>query len=108
MRDIIQAAYEFNSTSDAAWGLQARRLKRAADAVFAVFVADADRVVREEVTALEVADNLEMLMPASMLYGLALENVLKALIIQKAKPTVANLAGLFGGGSGHNLLGLAN
>lgn len=106
MRPIIQATFELKATNEAAWGLEARRLKRAADVLFAKFREDAGRLDREEVIATEL-ENLDLLMPASLLYGLALENVFKGIIIQQRKPTVNDLPGLFGGGSGHNLADLA-
>ncbi len=107
MHPIIQAAFAVNLRSGATWGLAAHRLKQAGDVVFDRFRQDADRVVREEVVATQ-AEFTEMPMPASLLYGLALENLLKAIIIDREPTTAAGgLPRQFRGPSGHNLPSLA-
>jgi hypothetical protein len=104
MRPIIQSAFELKATSAAEWGLQARLFKRSGDVLFARFSDDAGRLVREEAIATEL-DDLQLQIPASFLYGLALENLFKAIIIHQRKPaTASDVFALFGKGSlAHNL-----
>lgn len=106
MRPIIQSNFELKVTSDAAWGLQGRRLKNAGDILFAKFSDDANRLVMGQAVATEL-NNLELLTTASLLYGLALENMIKGIIVQQRAPSASEVFALFGKSSGHNLGDLA-
>jgi hypothetical protein len=46
-------------------------------------------------------------MPASLLYGPALENTLKGILVRQKAPAASDVMKLFGNGSGHNLVDLA-
>ena len=73
--------FQMAAKSPAAWALQARRLKRAADLVFEAYACDLGEMQGEH-SPLDLG-NLETPGPATLLYGLAFENVIKALIVKK-------------------------
>lgn len=108
MHSLIQVAFDAKSTSSASWAIEALRLKRAAEILFAAYSAAGDRMLRDSSSAVEESSDLQMIVPASLLYGLALENLLKARIIEQKRPRPGELGGLFGGGSGHSLVHLAS
>ncbi len=66
------------------WVLEARRLRSAADLIFAAYLADL--AAFEHGQPPSSLDHLELVMPASLLYGLAVENLLKAIILKNVKP----------------------
>src|SRR5688500_10952394 len=83
--------------------LQARRMKRAADVVFRAYLADLNEMQAERST-LDL-ENLELAGPGTLLYGLAFENIIKALIVKK-KPEAVIADGKLKN-LGHDLLKLA-
>lgn len=106
MHPLIRVAFETKSITPAIWRIEAHRLRRAANILFDAYLVSANRIYKDA-PAPEVSD-LDMIVPASLLYGASLENLLKARIIDQAKPTSPdNLKPLFGGGSGHSLVDLA-
>jgi hypothetical protein len=65
------------------WILSARRLKRSGDLIFQAYSNDLEAMVNGA-TPTEL-ENLELAGVASMLFGLAIENLLKAIIISNDK-----------------------
>jgi len=88
--------FELAAKSPAAWALQARRLKRAADLVFEAYAGDLAEMHGGR-SPLDLK-NLESAEPATLLYGLAFENVFKTLILALVSATEPRLswAGLEG------------
>jgi hypothetical protein len=75
--------------------------------IFSHYSDAASKLLQEGTRGIDVSDSLELVMVASLLYGLSLETMFRALIVQRIKPTLVDLSGLFGQGSGHNLRALA-
>ena len=88
--------FELAAKSPAAWALQARRLKRAADLVFEAYAGDLAEMHGGR-SPLDLK-NLESAEPETLLYGLAFENVFKTLILALVSATEPRLswAGLEG------------
>ncbi len=105
-----QSQFQQSASEPEMWLREGLRLCRAADHLFGLFCADLNQLVnqlgREDVSPLDFP-NLELDGAASLLYGLALENLFKGLIIQGGASVIANWRIRFGGGSGHNLVSLA-
>jgi hypothetical protein len=76
--------FELRALTPSIWVLTARRLKRSADIIFDQCENDL-RAMESGISPLEL-HNLELAGCATMLYGLALENLLKAIVIQ-VQPT---------------------
>ncbi len=87
------------------WVLQARELKCAADLIFNAYVSDFDEMQRGGST-LDL-QNLQIVGPATLLYGLAFENVIKAIILKKEGAMIENGKLKRWPGSGHELIELA-
>ena len=87
------------------WVLGARRLKRGGDIVFDAYEADLSAMERGS-SPLEL-DNLEIAGVATLLYGLSIENLLKAIIIHKNPNPVENDKLREWDGTGHDLIKLA-
>lgn len=82
MRDEFWAKqFELAVKSPALWALQARRLKRGAELVFEAHTDDLAEMQGGR-SPLDLK-NLETAEVASLLYGLAFENIIKALIVKK-------------------------
>jgi hypothetical protein len=98
--------FEAKAKNPVTWALLARRLKHAADLVFTAYVSDLNEL-GGGCSPLGLS-NLEIVGPATLLYGLAFENILKALIIRKEGIVINQ--GKFDKwpGSGHGLIDLAN
>lgn len=79
--DFLGRQFQLGAETPAIWGLSARRLKRAGDLLFDLYVADLEAMARE-VSPLDL-ENLEVVGPATLLLGLATENILKAIAIEK-------------------------
>jgi hypothetical protein len=99
--------FDLAGKSASAWALNARRLKRSGDIVFDAYERDVGKMSNG--TSLLELDNLEIASCAMLLYGLSLENLIKAVII-KGKPELISNGELLkwpgGGKHGHNLIGL--
>jgi hypothetical protein len=106
MRPIIQFNFEIKAANGWAWGLQGRRLKSAGDILFSKFSDNASQLAKGQAVTTEL-DNLELQIPASLLYGLALENMFKGIIVKQRAPAASDVFAQFGKGSGHNLFELA-
>jgi hypothetical protein len=91
--------------SPSSWALQARRLTRAADLVFEAYRSDLRRM-EEGCSPLEL-ENLETVGPATLLYGLAFENLFKAIILTMESGVIEAGRLKTWPGSGHGLVGLA-
>ncbi|MBI4349353.1 MAG: hypothetical protein HY553_21115 [Elusimicrobia bacterium] len=79
-QEFWDGQFELGAKSAVAWVLQARRLKRAADLVFEAYVNDL-REMQNGRSPLEL-NNLQTVGPATLLYGVAFENMFKALIVK--------------------------
>lgn len=88
MSDFLDQQFELGAETPAIWALSARRLKRSGDLLFDAYAADLDAMGRG-VSPLDLA-NLEIVGPATLLLGLATENILKAIAIQKDPQPVKN------------------
>ena len=98
--------FEAKAGSPSSWALQARRLKRAADLVFGAYLCDL-RKMEGGCSPINLA-NLETVGPATLLYGLAFENLFKAVILMKESAVIEDGRLQKWPGSGHGLVGLAN
>lgn len=74
------------TAAPAVWALQGRRLKHAADLVFEAYVRDLGEM-QSGCSPLDL-NNLESAGPATLLYGLAFENIIKALIVKREGPMI--------------------
>jgi hypothetical protein len=97
--------FEVKGESPSSWALQARRLTRAADLVFEAYRSDLRRM-QEGCSPLDLG-NLETVGPATLLYGLAFENLFKAIILTKESAVIEDGRLKKWPGSGHGLVGLA-
>ncbi len=66
------------------WKLSASRLKRAADCLKATIMSAEDKIRREDVSILDISEDLVLFSQYAMLIGLALENLLKAKLVEVA------------------------
>ena len=98
--------FELKAKSPEAWALQARRLRQAADLLFAAYVRDI-RSMQDGSSRLDLT-NLEIVGPATMLFGLAFENLFKAAIIKTKSASIQNGRLKKWPGTGHNLTALAD
>lgn len=97
--------FEAKARSPSSWALQARRLKHAADAVFEAYFSDLSKM-GSGCSPIDLV-NLETGGPATLLYGLAFENLFKAVIINKEGARIEYGRLQRWPGSGHGLVGLA-
>ena len=79
-KEFCVKQFDLAAKSPATWALQARRLKRAADLVFEAYASDVAEMQGGR-SPLDLK-NLETAGPATLLYGLAFENIIKALIVK--------------------------
>lgn len=98
--------FEAKGRSPSSWALQARHLKRAADLVFEAYHSDL-RNMEGGCSPIDLA-NLETGGPATLLYGLAFENLFKAVILKKEGAVIEDGRLQKWPGSGHGLVGLAD
>jgi hypothetical protein len=103
--EFLKKQFDLGAESAGAWALSARRLKRGGDLLFDAYAADLD-AMGSGVSPLELA-NLEVVGPATLLFGLAIENILKAIIIDR-DPQPVNDGKLRGWPAAHDLLRLAD
>ena len=80
-QEFYDEQFELRALTPALWALNARRLKRTADLIFNAYTSDCDKMV-DGVSPSEL-QNLELAGSATLLYGLALENIIKAIIIDQ-------------------------
>ncbi len=85
-KNLWDEQFNLKAKNSSAWALEARRLKRAADLVFEAYAADLHKLVNDESPL--TLRNLEIAGVATLLYGLAFENLFKARIIEKAPKRV--------------------
>ncbi len=97
--------FEAKGKSPSSWALQARRLSRAADVVFEAYLSDL-RKMEGGCSPINLT-NLETVGPATLLYGLAFENLFKAVILKKEGTVIEDGKLQKWPGSGHGLVGLA-
>ena len=88
------------------WISQALRLKRAGDLLFEASAADLERFSHGEKPS--TLKNLEMVMPATLLYGMALENALKGRLVHQQPNRIVNGKLRAWPGGSHNLNVLAD
>lgn len=98
--------FEVRANTPAIWALQARRLRCAADIILEAYVSDLS-MMQAGIPPLDLA-NLETIGPGTLLYGLAFENILKALIVRNEGPQIQNGKLKKWSGNGHGLVHLAN
>ena len=98
--------FETKGSIPSIWALQARRLKRAADLLFDAYLSDL-RKMEGGCSPIGLA-NLETVGPATLLYGLAFENLFKAVILNQEGATIEDGRLKKWPGSGHELIGLAD
>ncbi len=98
--------FEHKARSPVSWVLQARRLKCAADLLFAPYVNDLRRM-QGGCSPLDLT-NLEIAGPATLFCGLAFENLFKAAIIKANGASIKNGKLKKWPGTGHNLIALAD
>lgn len=95
--------FRLGALTPAVWVLWARRLRRSADLVFQQYCSDL-RAMEDGKSPLEL-DDLELSGCATLLYGLAMENLLKAIVIQaKPEQAIAGSKLRKWPGGGHDLL----
>lgn len=92
--------FELGKQALTLWALTARRLRRSADLVFAQHESDL-KALFEGTSPLDL-DNLELAGCATLLYGLAMENLLKAIFLQVTKKPIINGKFPFPSKDGHD------
>lgn len=97
--------FEIAAKSPAIWALEGRRLKRSGDLVFDAYARDLDAMTTDR-SPLEL-ENLETVGAATLLYGLAFENILKATIVQREGVKIEG-GKIVGWPAHHQLTELAN
>ncbi len=102
---FFKEQFDMGAETPAIWALSANRLKRSGDLIFDAYEIDL-QAMGKGVSPLEL-NNLEVAGAATMLFGLAIENLLKAIIIAREPKTVndGNLRGW--PSNGHKLILLA-
>ncbi|MGE4068698.1 MAG: hypothetical protein AB7H88_18130 [Vicinamibacterales bacterium] len=104
MSDILEDQFRIGAETPAIWALSARRLKRSGDLLFDAY--SADLAAMGGGTSPLKLDSLEIAGPATLLPGLAIENILKAIAIQSDPQPVTD-GKLRDWPSSHDLLRLA-
>ena len=102
--EFLDRQFELRAETPAIWALSARRLKRSGDLLFSLYIEDLEAMARG-VSVLEL-ENLELVGPATLLLGLATENILKSIAIQK-NPQPTKDGKLRDWPQGHDLIRLA-
>ena len=103
--EFLQEQFNTRAESPAIWALSARRLKHSADLIFDAYEIDLQQMARNA-SPLEF-NNLEVAGAATLLFGLAVENLLKAIIITREPKTVEDGRLRDWPGNGHELILLA-
>jgi hypothetical protein len=103
--EFLQEQFNVRAETPAIWALSARHLKHSADLIFDAYEIDLQQMARD-VSPLEL-NNLEVASAATLLFGLAIENLLKAIIISKEPKTVEDGKLRNWHGNGHELILLA-
>ncbi len=103
--DFLQEQFNVKAENPAIWADSARRLKHSADLIFDAYEIDLQKV-DNDVSPLEL-NNLEVAGAATLLFGLAIENLLKAIIITRETKTVEDGKLRDWPGNGHELILLA-
>jgi hypothetical protein len=98
--NFFEEQYRMGDETPAIWALNARRLKRGGDLIFDAYEIDL-KAMERGVSPLEL-NNLEVAGAATMLFGFAIENLLKA-IIKAREPGIKYKWP----GNGHELILLA-
>lgn len=94
--------FKLAAESPATWALSAKRLKRSGDILFDAYEADL-KSMSEETSPLDL-ENLETVSSATLQFGLCIENILKAIIIDKEPKTIdAGKLRKWPGKTGHEL-----
>ena len=102
---FYEEEFEFDGLIPERWISQARRLSASADLLFNAYLKDLHRFGKvRKVSSLK---NLEHAMPATLLYGLALENLLKAILVHNDPSRTSNGRLAEWPGGGHDLSVLA-
>ena len=105
INDFLQEQFNLRAESPSVWVLSARRLKRGGDIICDAYEIDL-RAMERGSSPLEL-DNLETVGVATLLYGLSIENLIKAIIIHKDPNSIKNGKLREWPGTGHNLINLA-
>jgi hypothetical protein len=103
--EFLQEQFNIRAENPAIWALSARRLKHSGDLIFDAYEIDLQRMTND-VSPLEL-NNLEVAGAATLLFGLATENLLKAIIIAKGPKTVEDGKLRDWPSNGHELILLA-
>lgn len=103
--DFYEEQFTVRALTPTIWVLEARRLKLAADLLFNTYHSDLEKLA-EGASPLDL-ENLELAGPATLLYGFALENALKAIAIQQDGEAIQNGRLRKWPGSGHDLIQIA-
>ena len=96
--------FELRALEPKIWALTARRLKLAADMIFNAYSKDCEKFI-QGISPSELP-NLELAGSATMLYGLALENIIKAIYIDENPEVVENGRLIKWHGGGHNQIAI--
>ena len=104
MIDSLNDQFVLRAETPAIWALSARRLKWSGDLLFDAYAEDLEAMA-SGVSPLELR-NLEVAGPATLLLGLATENILKAIAMQKDPQSVKN-GKIRDWPSGHDLVRLS-
>ena len=97
--------FENRALAPVMWALEARRLRLAADLVFDAYRADLEELA-DGASPLSL-ENLELAPLATLLYGFALENVLKAVAIRRDGEAIQDGRLRKWPGNGHDLIQIA-
>lgn len=102
---FYEEEFEFGGLIPDRWISQARRLRASADLLYGAYLKDLRMFGKvRKVSSLK---SLEHVMPATLLYGFALENLLKAILVQNDQSRVRNGRLAPWPGGGHDLPALA-
>jgi len=105
IKDFLLEQFNLRGETPGVWILSAHRLKRSADIVFNAYEIDL-KAMENGSSPLEL-NNLEIAGVATLLYGLSIENILKAIIIRDNLNPAESGKLREWPGSGHDLLSLA-
>lgn len=103
--DIFSTQFAIGAENAAIWALSARRLKQSADLLFDAHTVDL--IALGNGSSPLALSHLELAGPATLLFGLALENILKGIIIQRDPQPVVGGKLRQWPTNGHDLLRLA-
>jgi len=84
--EFFKEQFDIGANTPGIWALNARRLKRGGDLIFDAYEIDL-QAMGKGASPLEL-NNLEVAGTATMLFGFAIENLLKAIIIAKEPRTI--------------------